>query len=45
MVEESFPIPEHGYTLGRLLDDTRMSTIIRHGCEQILHVNVILHAM
>ena len=31
--EESFPISEHGYTLGRLLDGYRMSIIIGHRCE------------
>ena len=40
--EESFPISEHGYSSGRW---HRMSTIIGHGCEQVLHVKVILHAM
>ena len=30
--EESFPISESGYTLGRLLDRYKMPTVIRHGC-------------
>ena len=31
--EESFPISEHGYTSGRLLDVTEMSTITGHRCK------------
>ena len=31
--EESFPISENGYTLGRLLDGTKMSTITGHRCK------------
>ena len=31
-VEESFPISENGYTLGRLLDGTKCQFIVRHGC-------------
>ena len=43
--EESFPISEHGYTLGRLLDGTECQLLLEHGCEQILHVKIILYAM
>ena len=32
--EESFPISEHGYTSGRLLDGTEC----QHRCEPVLHV-------
>ena len=32
-VEESFPISEHGYTLGRLIGWNRMPITIRHRCE------------
>ena len=31
--EGSFPISESGYTLGRLLDGTKMPTVIRHRCQ------------
>ena len=31
--EESFPISEHGYTSGRLLDGTECQPIIRHRCK------------
>ena len=30
--EESFPISENGYTLGRLLDGNKVSVIIGHRC-------------
>ena len=32
-VEESFPISEHGYTLGRLFDGTECQTITGHACK------------
>ena len=31
--EESFPISENGYTLGRLLDGTKMSLTVEHRCQ------------
>ena len=31
--EESFPISENGYTLGRLIDGTKMSVTIGHKCQ------------
>ena len=43
--EESFPISEHGYTLGKLFKLHRMSTTIGHRCKQVLHVKIILYVM
>ena len=31
--EESFPISEHGYTLGKLMDGTELSATIRYRCK------------
>ena len=36
-VEESFPISEHGYTTGKLLDGTECQLLLDMGCEQIIH--------
>ena len=41
--EELFPISEHGYTLGKLLDGTECT--IRYRCKQIIYVQIILHEM
>ena len=32
--EESFPIPEHGYTLGRLLDGTQCQLLLDTGASK-----------
>ena len=42
--EESFPISEQGYTLGKLLDGT-VSITIGYMCKQIIHVKILLYAM
>ena len=42
--EESFPISEHGYTLGRLLDGTECQLLL-DTCASKVHVKIILHAM
>ena len=44
-VEESFPISEHGYTSGRLLDGTECELLLDMGCKQILHVKIILYVV
>ena len=41
----SFPISEHGYTSGRLLNGRGCHTAIGHRCEQVLHVKIILYVM
>ena len=43
--EETFPISEQGYTLGKVVRQNRMSITIRHRCKQIIHVKIILHAL
>ena len=43
--EESFPISENGYTLGRLLDGTKCQLLLDTGASKILYVKIILHAM
>ena len=43
--EESFPISEQGYTLGKIVRWNRMSITIRHRCKQIIYVKIILHAL
>ena len=44
--EESFPISQQWYTLGKLLDGTECQLLFfRYRCKQIIHVKIILHAL
>ena len=43
--EESFPISENGYTLGRLLDGTKCQLLLDTGATKSFMSKVILHAM
>ena len=42
--EESFPISEQGYTMGKLLNGAECH-IIRHRSKKVLHVKVILYVL
>ena len=43
--EESFPISEHGYTIGKLLDGTECQLLLDTGASKSFYVKIILHAM
>ena len=43
--EESFPISENGYTLGRLLDGTKCQLLLDMGASKIFYVKIILYAL
>ena len=43
--EESFPISENGYTLGRLLDGTKCHLLLDMGPSKSFHVKIILNAV
>ena len=43
--EESFPISEHGYTLGKLLDGTERQLLLDTGASKSFMSQVFLHAM
>ena len=43
--EESFPISEHGYTLGRLLDGTGYQLLLDTGVSKSFMSKSILYAM
>ena len=43
--EESFPISEHGYTLGRLLDGTECQLLLDTCASKFLYVKIILYVM
>ena len=44
-VEESFPISEHGYTSGKLLDGMECQLLLDTGCKQVIYAPIILHVM
>ena len=41
-VEESFPISEQGFVIGKVLEWRGLSDFVGHGCEQILYVKILL---
>ena len=43
--EESFPISESGYTLGRLLDGTKCQLLLDTGASKSFYVEVVLYAL
>ena len=43
--EESFPLLENGYTLGRLLDGTKCQLLLDTGASKSFMFKIILHAM
>ena len=43
--EESFPISENGYTLGRLLDGTECQLLLDTGTSKSFYVKIILPAL
>ena len=44
-VEESFPISEHGYTSGKLLDGTEFQLLLDTGVSKSFMLKIILHVM
>ena len=43
--EESFPISENGYTMGRLLDGTKCQLLLDTGASKSSYVKIILYAL
>ena len=43
--EESFPISEQGYMLGKLLDGTECQMLLDTGASKSFHVKILLHVL